>query len=374
MKKLMYLIVLALILGLVLTGCSLLSNIGQAPANDQSELSCLTKGEFDVECPAAPAVAGLLLEAVGLDNRYGTGKDGGNYIADVAKEMGPETDFHEVEKCDTENYKLAIAMFLILQGAEEVAELFQADLESAVYEGTCNLFGSHAGDTMTFTFSNDIYQNGEMIMGAYFEGGNHYRIRSAAEVMDWEIEDNVLTVTANGTFDLPRDYIGAYVIYFEGLVDSLGNEVVVDLEGVEVEGIVTYPTTEYSGTFISTRDVPGVWSYDVTIARDCDEADIVSVEINLIDPYGEVIETNVEGVKEDYAYWVDNWNIKPNLAAVGTATYGSFEGNFMFLFADSYIQMLLSTESYNVAWNSNGVWATGVRDYDIWSNDGGFWQ
>ena len=44
MKKLYYLIVLTLILGLVLTGCSLLSNIGQAPATEQSGITYLTKG------------------------------------------------------------------------------------------------------------------------------------------------------------------------------------------------------------------------------------------------------------------------------------------------------------------------------------------
>jgi len=43
MKKLIYLIVLALILGLVLTGC-LLSNVGQVPTNEQSGISYLTKG------------------------------------------------------------------------------------------------------------------------------------------------------------------------------------------------------------------------------------------------------------------------------------------------------------------------------------------
>jgi len=43
MKKLVYLIVLALILGLVLTGC-LLSNVGQVPTNEQSGISYLTKG------------------------------------------------------------------------------------------------------------------------------------------------------------------------------------------------------------------------------------------------------------------------------------------------------------------------------------------
>jgi len=38
MKKLSYLIVLALILGLVLTGCSLLSNISQVPATSQTKV------------------------------------------------------------------------------------------------------------------------------------------------------------------------------------------------------------------------------------------------------------------------------------------------------------------------------------------------
>jgi len=38
MKKLIYLIVLALILGLVLTGCSLLTNVGQVPATEQTKV------------------------------------------------------------------------------------------------------------------------------------------------------------------------------------------------------------------------------------------------------------------------------------------------------------------------------------------------
>ena len=45
MKKLSYLIVLTLILGLVLTGC-LLSNVGQIPTNEQSGVSYLTKGPY----------------------------------------------------------------------------------------------------------------------------------------------------------------------------------------------------------------------------------------------------------------------------------------------------------------------------------------
>jgi len=44
MKKYSYLIIIVLISGLVLTGCSLLSNIGQAPATGQSGVTYLTKG------------------------------------------------------------------------------------------------------------------------------------------------------------------------------------------------------------------------------------------------------------------------------------------------------------------------------------------
>jgi hypothetical protein len=44
MKKLYYLIILTVILGLVLTGCSLLSNISQVPATEQSGITYLTKG------------------------------------------------------------------------------------------------------------------------------------------------------------------------------------------------------------------------------------------------------------------------------------------------------------------------------------------
>jgi len=44
MKKLIYLIVIVLISSLVLTGCSLLSDISQVPATDQSSIVSLTKG------------------------------------------------------------------------------------------------------------------------------------------------------------------------------------------------------------------------------------------------------------------------------------------------------------------------------------------
>ena len=44
MKKFYFLIIVALIFGMVLTGCSLLSNVGQVPTTGQSGIINLTKG------------------------------------------------------------------------------------------------------------------------------------------------------------------------------------------------------------------------------------------------------------------------------------------------------------------------------------------
>ena len=236
----MYLIIIVLISGLVLTGCSLLSNIGQAPANDQSEVSGLTKGEFDVECPAAPAVAGLLLEAAGIDNRWGSGKDGGNYIKDVANHMGPETYFNGIEKCDIENYRIEIAKFLIAQEAD-VSALFEAELESVVYGGTCNnSFGTYIGETLTLTFSNDVaIEFGDQAVAetyVYFEDGVT-RLGFNKNYMLYTAEGNQVTITVTGIFGDKRPKVGDIVNDLAGIVDALGNDATVPTSGVVVEGL-----------------------------------------------------------------------------------------------------------------------------------------
>jgi len=71
MKKLMYLIILALILGLVLTGCSLLSNIGQAPVTGQSGVIYLTKS-----VPLPGDLVGLWHFSDNLTDSSGKGNDG----------------------------------------------------------------------------------------------------------------------------------------------------------------------------------------------------------------------------------------------------------------------------------------------------------
>ena len=307
MKKLIYLIVLSLILGLVLTGCSLLSNISQVPTTEQSGLTYLTKGDFDVECPAAPAVAGLLLEAVGLDNRYGTGRDGGNYIADVAREMGLETDFHGVDKCDIENYRIEIAKFLIEKGAVEVAVLFQAELESVVYEGMCNTFGTHAGETMTFTFSNDVVLSPEIIPHStpivYFEGVSAI----GTGPLTWTAAGNEVVITTTGEFITPRPDVGDIVDDLAGIIDVLGNEVIVPVDGVEIEGIVTY-------------DLVGDWMMDLYVG-------------DTLNPRFIIIETFVSGEVTGFF-------------GVGYDSEGSITGEITGTVVGQSINMLYDREGY----------------------------
>lgn len=67
--------------------------------------------------PAAPAVAADLLHEAGVPARYGSGRTGGNHIADVAHEMGPRTDFRGVSKRDVSAYRAAVEAFLVEKGA-----------------------------------------------------------------------------------------------------------------------------------------------------------------------------------------------------------------------------------------------------------------
>ena len=63
-----------------------------------TETVVVTDFQVDVEFPAAPAIAARILEANEEAARYGSGRTGGNYIADVAHNMGTGTDFDGIPK------------------------------------------------------------------------------------------------------------------------------------------------------------------------------------------------------------------------------------------------------------------------------------
>jgi hypothetical protein len=84
---------------------------------DEAEVVFELEQEFIVTYPAAPSVAAKLLADADVKARYGSGKAGGNYIADVAAEMGPGTDFREVKKSSTSAYRAEVRAFLVESGA-----------------------------------------------------------------------------------------------------------------------------------------------------------------------------------------------------------------------------------------------------------------
>ncbi len=126
-----------------------------------------------------------------------------------------------------------------------------------------------------------------------------------------------------------------------------------------------------SGEFISTRWLPdGQWKYDVSFTKSFN-GDLSHGKIILTDPEGIEIVADVQDIKSNYQYWA-KWGRVPNYAAVGTATYEIYDGNFMFLIADEYIWMALSQNDFSPNWGAGGVWQTG-RAYDIHSELGTYW-
>jgi len=104
MKKLYYLIVLTVILGLVLTGCTLLSNIGQVPTNEQSGISYLTKHTAD-DPDTTPLMAGQY-EEVGTVSVWNDGVK--LYVKyDITEEGWCLTETHVHVGEDPEDFPLA---------------------------------------------------------------------------------------------------------------------------------------------------------------------------------------------------------------------------------------------------------------------------
>ena len=192
------------------------------------------------EYDAAPAVAARLLEEAGIPHRYGSGPTGGNHVADVAHEMGTHeddekgTDFWGVCKTDEFAYAYAIADFLNTKEKPAEVAYPESTLLSVVYEGIGDTFGSHIDDKITFTFSNDVFHDPNVEVS--FQTAQ--KLWEGWEADKWTMDGNIATVTLNRLYGNPRDIIGDMVVGITGIVDAIGNTVVVPVDGVEVKGIV----------------------------------------------------------------------------------------------------------------------------------------
>ncbi len=105
----------------------------------------------------------------------------------------------------------------------------QSILQSVVMSGADNVFGNAVGETLTFTFSENIYFDGTA-QKVYFAAASSL----GTAVPIWSIVDNVLTITAPSIFVTPRPAVGDYVTDFDYVVDVFDNDVIVPAGGVEV--------------------------------------------------------------------------------------------------------------------------------------------
>ena len=79
----------------------------------EDEIEFTVEWSFVASFPAAPSVAGRILHDSDESARYGSGKTGGNHISDVARSMGPGTDFNGIRKSNVAAYRAEVCNFLL---------------------------------------------------------------------------------------------------------------------------------------------------------------------------------------------------------------------------------------------------------------------
>jgi hypothetical protein len=112
------------------------------------------------------------------------------------------------------------------------------ELVSAHFYGGADLvFGNQVEDTLTLTFTDDIFKDGTD-QELYFTGSTPEYIRTKAT---WTIVDNVLTISIDDVtqlFTTPRPKVGDIVTGFKDIEDSYGYPIVVPSGGVT---IISFP-------------------------------------------------------------------------------------------------------------------------------------
>jgi hypothetical protein len=244
MKKLMYLIVVALILGLVLTGCSLLSNVGQVPISEQSGVAYLTKG-----LPFVPVGLWHFDEGTG-DKAYDNSVNGntGTLVNDpkwVAGKFGGNA-----LKFDGVNDYVEVPDSSILEPSTITVEAWVKNSEapgiykyiiSKVYDAKLGSYSSYAfytggsGGLRFYVGSASTSWVGSPDAGASLWDGNWHHIAGTYDgskvrlFVDGEEEGTGTPTPATIAYDGGNLYIGYYgpythptlTTYFPGLIDEV---------------------------------------------------------------------------------------------------------------------------------------------------------
>ena len=312
------------VLGLIALGALVLGAFGNTYAVNE-----------EVEHPAAPAIAGLLLEEAGIDSRYGTGRDGGNYISDVARNMAPDTDFNGVSKNDVVAYSCAVASFLKEKGAD-VNSPYSGQFDPYASGATAT---DHANGTVTLAITvkdlcgdgipelnplGDFYVMDSVIGGPYYFGTSSI---PGSEANEWEEVDGIYEVTLERNFfnSRPAGYVdGWYRIWDIYVLGEL------------VEDNLKLHTTYY---------MVGDWKMDLYVGATLHQRFVV------IATHEDGDITGLFGIGYD-----------PDGIATGTIT-GTVEGQTLYMFYDR--KPIAYTAEFNGTISVDGNSASGT-----WSDSG----
>jgi len=125
------------------------------------------------------------------------------------------------------------------------------------------------------------------------------------------------------------------------------------------------------GTFTSGRDLPtstvgSFWTYEVHIKEAMYSP--YSKGVITFESGSNIITAHIEDVKLNYAYWAGVPGASENLAAVGWADYNGTIYNFMFIYSEGGIWIILSNYSYDTLWAAGTVYPNAQRAAQLLSN------
>ena len=223
MKKYSFLIIVALILGLVLSGCSLLSNISQVPATEQSGITYLTKN------PSSDPV-GLwhLDEGTGTTAYDSSGNpNDGTLMGDTSWTSGKFANALSFDG-DGDYVQLPASNTILNTNTFTIEAWFRTSVNHPVYGGTeGRLVNLHWKDTASTAVS--LYVEEDKIGLLYHKGSmQHVFVKHEVDYFDnvW----HHIAVTYDAT---------TYRLYYDG--------VEVESQAGDFGGFGTYPA--YLGTY-----------------------------------------------------------------------------------------------------------------------------
>jgi len=279
MKKYYFLIIVALILGLVLTGCSLLSNVGQVPTTGQSGISYLTKG---VDPPLDLVGLWHLDETSGTTATDSSGTNDGTLMGGTGWTSGK---FGNALDFDGINDYVDCGNVLQLDGVSEftiefwikVDSTFPAEWQGIIARGNSSqrapwVFGNQGNSSLYMQFETvlggpadcslitDGLTVGQWNHVAFTWDGTTVRsyIDSTAGPTD-TTDDDVLADTGGS---LKFGYIPNYE-YFEGLIDEVriwSSALTVDQLDDRAAPTINIDTPTDGATYLIGEVVNAVWS------------------------------------------------------------------------------------------------------------------